>query len=1151
LSKRRKNKSSQSRNKASAESLNYKRRLFGAQKASPEQVIQILQDIKFNAANADSCFRILNEMLEHEPFLEGLRLLLMSNGEEIIFEPLGVRNDFSVDDNLYWITLILVKFTTHINDFVLSKRNVEKALFSESEEEFQNYMNNVETKFGSSVWSFSTRCSRAYFFDQDQELLTIRNSISEDLTDLCHSTLMNEIVISRASSTYEMYLKSLGRQSEDLKANGANSYNEYFNCISNFSPSTHFSEPEMIFSCFGLAKFCDMFNWFKRLLNYCALHGIAIPKSVKLSKIIAKHVQDPELHNFLFLNESNISIQKPILTISENENNIYQIFDMYLNENYEGVLSISELILEDSPGCSVIYEIVARSQLQTGKKIKCYSVVEQILACIANLFQKVDIEQSTKKLSKIFINLKQFDWSYHLKAHLLKFNDGEMTKVPYYYNFADSLFLKVNPFNLTALSKLTEENKVSIYNSADSLYGMSDFISVAWHGGKHYKAVIPKWRFVKLEADMAFGNTEYELAIKRYEILLRYENENFCRSETLSKIVSAYFFLEEYEKSLVLLAQYLLEDIEPSLFPLNSISNFIINNIKIDATKQLLESSAVILYFFNTKTSGPEVTQEISNICEKLLNLMGVSKLEELGFDSWDSVNMILSHVLNVEVIEGFLNFTDDDFEVFIARIKICQNLIRDVEKSINPNFYNYLLHEISSSFNKMVLYFCASDSSEGRVNVDRESLKVILLDELMDDYDSLPNLTDDDNELEFIEVENMKSHTISGSDYKLTLVDMLVTILDQYAMNKLYGLDNYLNVGIRHGEVTDHLWAPLKHYSIAGNRTDDSFKTNKIFEDYSLINKVKIQKYETTLEQFLLDLDITLKGFRNKCNVDTGELNDKESSFFNFEIQKDWVNMFFDAHKNKMSLGGLIDIAFDVMDQTTEKSLQLIREKHIEDLSNQIDLLYKTLNSQFCGAPRKLLQNIKLSKNMMDEQLKELRNWFDWADEPTSSFVLGAAFEKAKELINSLHPNIVFNEAPQLPFTELLDSKNFTPLVTVFSLIYENAVKHSGLENVELSEFVQVEGSSVKMRFTNTTKKTNILVVKNQIDSINDRLSGDVTDWASRDSGSGIFKVKSILDYKLKVQNNMWVSVNRETSFTVHIEIKNIADLYDENSDR
>jgi len=1149
--------SSKSRSRASSNTSNvndYKKKLSINENPSCELITDILEDIKNSSGNAKICNHILADMIKDSNFLRGLKSVLTSKNLELVLLPLSYRGDATIDDNLIWMSTILNAFHVELREYIEQKEVVERALLLGNDDEFTNSINNIERSCGTSLWSTTSKLSKLFFDGKDDEVIKFRNSVPDDLNIIANSCLINTIVTSRSSISLDGYLTSLSRQSEDLRASGHIYFDEYIKCIDNFDPTYKLIEPKIVASCFGYSKLCDLYNSYKRLLKYCIVHEINVPNSIKACESLNGALGDIELDNIIFNFEYKPETKQPFL-LNSIESKVYRVFDLYLEEKYSSVLDEAEIILNEHPNLSILYEVVARSQLYCDRNINCSNIVKSVIDCISNLCQKKDVEQNIKRLGRLFLNLKQFDWSYHLKAHLLKFDYKEAALVSQQYNFSDVTFLRLNPFDLASLQVVVNKIGIeSLKKGIEQFEAVSTFILCANSDTyKNSEQKIPQWRYTKLKADKHFKSRSFSKAKSFYAELSNLDSGSYCQQELRAKIIESDFHLEEYNQSIKRLSKALLKDNEPSLFPLKTISEYIVNHIKANDDIGLLEACSIILYFYNTKCGDIDVTQEISNICENLIISLDMSDFEDINFKNWPLSPVILTHILNVEVLDGFVRHFEDDLDVYITRIKLCQNLLEQIKDIENVGLHRHLVHESQSSFNKMVLYVCASDTSEGKLKVDKESLRVSLIENLLDDYESLNELYDNGQPMEMVSISDKEAATVtgSGSEYQMKLADMLVHIVNEYSMNKLYGLDNSLNVGIRHGEVVDHLWASLKRYKIAGNRNDDnSFDTKDIFEDYKLFNAQKLKQYRDIYKEFLFELDKTIKLFRNNCNVDAGELVYEENRFFNYKIERTWVDSFIEAHRSNASIEGLIDFIFEILDEKTVRSFHIVKKEKIDELQRTIHKLYTDLLDELKICPRALIQKITLSMNMMMEQIVSLREWFDWADEPKHPFIIGAAAEKSKELITSLHPDIKFSNLTMVQNKELIESSYFTSFVSVFSLIYENSIKHCGTHEVTLEEKLEFNGSGLVMTFSNRVEQSKVSNLLGKIDEINKKLDGDVIGWASRDSGSGIFKVKSILDNKVKVENQMQVSLSKQNKFSVHINILNWDSLKYEDSD-
>lgn len=81
----------------------------------------------------------------------------------------------------------------------------------------------------------------------------------------------------------------------------------------------------------------------------------------------------------------------------------------------------------------------------------------------------------------------------------------------------------------------------------------------------------------------------------------------------------------------------------------------------------------------------------------------------------------------------------------------------------------------------------------------------------------------------------------------------LLYKITNAYTLDKLYGLDQSLNMGIRHGGFVNLLWAPLKRNNISAKKHDENkFSPNPVWRtDFGYFKDSILDGIDNALVEF------------------------------------------------------------------------------------------------------------------------------------------------------------------------------------------------------------------------------------------------------------------------------------------------------------
>ncbi len=1128
--------------------LTYKNLIDGSSVFKDENVIEIISNVRKKARNQSVANNIFNDLMKIGKFKDAVTSIVKSTDLDVRKYTLNAIDSSSIDENIEFIVILLSHYIDELKYLVNKKNIIQSEIFkneNENENEISVHIDELVERCGLGVWCVSNKMSHLYFTGQDEKVVDFRSKIPANLDKFSEAALIYECSKSRSTVTYESYLQSINRQLEDIRFYGFKFLEDHLKFNSLFEPNDSYEDLRVLISISSLNRLPDLYFFLIRILKYCFIHIIKVERTLRLLSRFYKSIGD---------NELDIIVEKhngDYLSSSNNEELLKSIIDSYIKGEHSQVQSRSLQALNSSPNLTVIYEIISKSKNSYDIDLSLPPLVSRIIHLYSNLDEKKDVEQSVKELKLIFLNLKHFDWAYHIKAKIDRFSfNGHYTSSKN-YAFADSSQIKIIPFDHYGLQNIHNIYGLAKINDYYRGYDAARLTLCHLFNSSEYEQTdIPEWRMLKLKAENYFHKKDYENSLKLYEILLDDTPVETCHFELNSRLIESYFLNEQYDLSLVKLAKSLLDGHEPSIYPLSAFASYIKDNVAFDANSEILEAASIILYFYNIKHPKDDVTQYLSNIVEQLIISIGIDSSQKLKIENWSSSIFILSHVMTIDVMDGFIMLFDDDIEMYTAKLNICSSLLGSDFVKDSKKYYIHITNEYRSTFNRMVLHICNSDLNEGRINIDKESLKVLLLDELTTVFENLDrNVTIKDIKLVNSGAEKNEA-ILSGNRTIGALGDCILQIAKEYTINKLHGLDNCLNLRFRHGEIANHLRSPLRKHGIAGVKISETeFNVDEVFQDYTLFNENNLEKAKSAHSIFLTKLNQAILEFRNRCSADTADFISDAGKFFNYSLSIDLINGFVNDFSKGKQIDAVIESVFSWMDDYTEKHLYEIRTKHIPALGDVFNSLFDNLVKELDAAPNAYYRKLNLARSELNERLAELKVWFDWSAEPSSPFNFGAVVEKSFQIVSSLYPTTDLKKSFTDTVNILIKPSFFTTLVTIFTLAIENAAKHCGFSHkIDVDVKVSVSDNQLIIQLNNPITQNAYEVMSRKISVINSDLADNFGDRAAHDSGSGIFKVKTLLVDRLKLDADLHIKLESNV-FLLQITIYGISKLAYENS--
>lgn len=1128
-------------------SITFKNWLIKKGSLSTEELIGLINEIRCTSRNLIVANYIVMELFQVPIFKSAFDNLLKNRDFEVDLFNLNTLIESSIDDSLHFVSTLITHYSKECSFFVQERKVLEKALLDENYNVVECQLDKIIENCGQSIWTVSTYFSSLFFQQKDKELLDFRNSLPEELSRKSSGTIIYEFLKSRSTATHESYIQSLGRQLEDLRVHGYENLEDYFRFISNFNPTDSYADLRVIISNCSVKRIPDLYTYFIRIFRYCLLHGIELEKTFKMISEVQDQINDDELT--LLLNKYQSSYDGNI----GQEKYLKEISNQYISGDLVRVIKSCDTLFKEHPNLSFLYEIVSKS-ITSNDDLQSYPpMVKKIITRFYQLNNKNDIDTSLKELKLIFLNLKQFDWAYHIRAQFEKYAFKSRESISTCYSFADSTQVRISPFDLKFLSSIKSKTVREILCSYwEGNIFIQEFLGSSTQDTIDFSNNIPSWRSIKGKAEFLFLSGEYNESLALFNKLEHISEPQLCQQEIRARVVDCYYKNEDYKYAIKEMSICLLHGIEPALLPLKTISKYIISHIKRNKDIELLEACAISLHYFNLKYPTTNVTQEISNIVENLLFEIGINNHSELNPLSWPLSHFLLSKVMTVDVMDGLITFFHSDADIYKTRLDICSTYIKENPKHDFIKDISFITNEYNSVFNRLILFICSSDINEGRIKIEKEALKVLLIEEYAEGLEQLDrNVAIED--VKFVEIKNNDKFdvTVTGSDTVNTLAELLLSIYREYTVNKLHGLDNCLNLRFRHGEVRNHLWSPLRKQGLAGRKAaNNKFSVDEVFEDYRLFNEESLSHAKTSLSNFLVEIEKDIYSFRGKCNADSVDLVGEDERFFQYILAPQNIIDFVELFSVGKSFESLVDSVFVWLDDQTESILTELRTVALNELKEKMLLKFDKLLTEVEFAPLAFKQKVSLARSEIAERIDDMSAWFEWAEEPSSPFNFGAVYEKSSELVESLYPSIRINKVFKDDTHILIKPANFTTLVTVLSLAIENSTRHCGLSiELDLSVSIKKCGSSYILEVRNSISKEVFKTLSSRIDVMNDELSSNNSDKASKDTGSGLFKIKSLLANRVKVKANISVALKQD-EYKLIIQIIDGEGLLYENSD-
>jgi hypothetical protein len=952
-----------------------------------------------------------------------------------------IRNDFSVSrykalpykgmslDCLLCICLSnLSAFRKEVEVTSRLQEEVGKLILNSDWEKANSCLEEIVAISGESLWSISSKFTVNFFSKNFHLSKELTESLPEDIDSISKNQIQYERNRSEEATTPKRYADSLNRQIEDLRLNNLHSTSIFFKLDHYFDPKDDMGDLRGIVGGVLSSRLADQLSYFKRILKIAILNNVNVERTIK--NLCKLGINDKELdivvQNNLCEFTSDTSVTK----------DVREIFSDYLKDDFEGSFEKSVALINQEANITSIYEICAKSAVIANKTFKSADTLSnKIITKLIEVIKGNRIESNIIELEKYYLNLKQFEFSCHIKAFVEKYSDINKEGAKLVYNYSDMSQVVCSPFNIEYLHNFKDkESSSKIARWFHSFTGLEQLhLEVTDQNSQ-----LPEWRREKVKGDIFLLENNYSAVVEHYQVAINSSNIVHYK-EVLPRLIISMFKAGYEEQSLKLLADKLLEYNEVRLLPVEYIAEKLVDDLKRSDDVDNLENIAIILYYYNYHTSSDDVTQPISNVTENLLMVRGIEDVTDIKTEEWAGKLFLLTHIMNVDVIDGFIRLLSDDLDMFTVRMEICQQLMDMKQIEEDQNLYEYVVSEYNSSFNRLINHFCSSSLSNGRIQIEKEQLKVKLINDLKSIY---ALITENFKSPWYKKFNSVKDKRYDQRFYDLSQIHIIERIKDEYTSNKLFGLDNSLNIRIRHGGLFNFLWAPIKTYKINGIKKENSFKVDNLFEDFALMNDEVITKFKLSFTTFLLEIEKNYLSFKNRCYVNSSQAIKEDERFFHFNYTNPDLLNIVEKIQGGITLPSLIDYIFILLDDQTTYFLQRIRKYRIPELRKSTDAIFTNFIKSISNAPTQLVRQVNLAHQQSLTRCDNLSDWFDWGGEAASDFTVASALEQAYSLVESLHPSANFKKELEDCSTHVFDKNEYSSFVSTLSVRLSVAFK-------------------------------------------------------------------------------------------------------------
>lgn len=573
-------------------------------------------------------------------------------------------------------------------------------------------------------------------------------------------------------------------------------------------------------------------------------------------------------------------------------------------------------------------------------------------------------------------------------------------------------------------------------------------------------------------------------------------------------------------------------------------------------------SVAVLIDSF-TRNISPEFENQRKDAFNDFLASQGVRKASDLrqrsqGLDQ-DLLGYFLRYVCVPDVLDQSLWLSSSkEVEDERAMIVVQAN---ELAHAKNGSDIQELIDELQEIRTRQVVRNTTLQLDQSRVYVNVDGIKKYLGSLISDGWRTY-QLLSSQNEQEATVDELLRQieqaaglHIVTRSSLKPSeknsvFTRMVVSIRDQYTLNKNFGLDSNISTNIRHGFILREIRAPFLNHRLVTNKISatSGYAENSFWIEKAPLGSRQAQHLQGLLTELTSLVDQNIETLvRDILRIRSEQ---RPQGLFAFEISPVDIQLLQRAVPVTADADTFVDHVIGVLGNTTELALTNVRV-YIENTTfrSLLDALTRLqegveLSEQSHDIPRTLISQIEsaISNTRIELRttLQKIQSWFRLAGQLTySDYQLEIAFKAAIETVRSISQNVNFNSHFDDQIQQLKGA-TLPHFARIFILLIENALNHSKLESgglvIEAAAKKESDFIEISVR-NNMSAEVDKLALRESISKLSRSLASETPDeLIASEGGSGYPKIRKILDHDLRVENVIDVSLDDDNCFCVRI---------------
>lgn len=1073
----------------------------------------------------------------------------------------------ALPNEIVWAISLCLLFNNELRDFVRLTEHLETYVLDDDQQNYNKTLNEVEVKFGQSIWLIENKLSSSQHWDgtDSKQQLIIELKANKKLSFLTEC-LIHFIGKRVEGSSIPGHLQ--GELSRMFKHSDLKVIHEYIKAkvfdINNLSTE----QIQAILFIDYKSSIIDLYESLIAIFRWSISNEDSL---VKLKPLLSrplgflyKATKDKRLTPVLFAYEVDL-----LEFYSEGREDI---IESYTKGEYNTVVTKGEEYFNIAKNKSDINVLILALKAESHAKIKMK--LNGLPNEIAKNFRKVLELDSNSYAAALDIyslddRFKYHTWSTILRLHVASELSFENFDNPNSKREIYARTVKITPFSLALLANKGETTRKLKAYFKESYPITEKIFEITYNGADCSKELIDTIsheRYLRYMGHFYLKSSNFAASLSYFNEALEYTGY----ADSLKCHVA--IVLAHIKSGNLLLAlehlteTYLKYQSTPTAMPFEEIINLIDDP---DVWPDTICLPIILALYTNYNKN------------DKISHLRYSFESFNLNNDINTPSDLLLKKDLNIEYIKLYLKLVwrpeimgqtiiyNGTREIEEARIQVCKALV-----DIDPlNSGEYQL-EIRDLVKKSELAKATKLVDQSRVYVDVAAIKKSLKSRLVDVYSKYKNTlpAEGNSETEFIEVlgdalgqmdtQNssitiLMSHfnTLAKEDTQFSA--MFSEITNEFLMGE-HGLNTYLSTRVRHGKFSNAIRKPISDEFLVTEKTEGSeeYSENTYWnERLSELNDDQKENVLKLLIAFAKRIDNIISYVRDQLiqvSIREDGLSLQGNSHGLFVYKTTSFERLYSQSKMKRhhNIDDFIDSCIDLLWEKTDKNLLLVKEVILGNIKSEIlnafDKLTESLGLlNYHQKMGELHNHIARARTSIQHQISNVATWFKRSevyDRP--DYALDFPLLIAKNMVSSSisgADNWSGLKIIDMSFDKTMPGRTLDGMVDVYCASLENAIEHSGLpiNELELEASISYINDTFDITLINNADPSKctgetldkIILIENEIKKMDTRIK------VQKEKGSGFHKIWSTINSPQYNEPSLKFGFTEEKSFKVSIK--------------